>query len=60
MYQIEDSGCSGYMNFRICDTRGLEEDQGLDGEELGFLLDGHIPDRYQVSIHGKVRISVDW
>ncbi|KAJ8313263.1 hypothetical protein KUTeg_009180 [Tegillarca granosa] len=47
MYQIEDSQCSNYMNFRICDTRGLEEDQGVDGEELGYLLDGHIPDRYQ-------------
>jgi hypothetical protein len=27
---------------------GLEESQGIDAQELGYVLDGHVPDGYQV------------
>ena len=40
------SGAS--LNFRLCDTRGLEESQGLDVLECNYMLDGHVPDFYQV------------
>ncbi|XP_053376730.1 interferon-induced protein 44-like [Mercenaria mercenaria] len=35
------------LNFRLCDTRGLEESQGLDVMECNYLLDGNIPNYYQ-------------
>ncbi|KAH3823358.1 hypothetical protein DPMN_125157 [Dreissena polymorpha] len=39
------SGAS--LNFRFCDTRGLEVTQGLDILECNYLLDGNIPDYYE-------------
>ncbi|XP_013410369.1 interferon-induced protein 44-like [Lingula anatina] len=33
--------------FRLCDTMGLEEDQGLDVGDMAYLLDGHVPDHFQ-------------
>lgn len=36
-------------NFRLCDTRGLEESTGLTDVECNYLLDGNIPDYYQNS-----------
>ncbi|XP_069125502.1 interferon-induced protein 44-like [Argopecten irradians] len=47
MYQIRDGYAGRPLNFRLCDTRGLEEDQGLDDHEICYLLDGHVPDRFQ-------------
>ncbi|XP_053376755.1 interferon-induced protein 44-like [Mercenaria mercenaria] len=35
------------LNFKLCDTRGLEESQGLDVLECNYLLDGNIPEYYQ-------------
>ncbi|KAH3706375.1 interferon-induced protein 44-like [Dreissena polymorpha] len=35
------------LQARICDTRGLEPDLGIDTMEFNFLLDGHIPENYQ-------------
>ncbi|KAL4224202.1 Interferon induced protein 44 [Mactra antiquata] len=37
----------GTLNFRICDTRGLEDSQGIDVIECNYLLDGHVPEYYQ-------------
>ncbi|KAJ8309041.1 hypothetical protein KUTeg_013915 [Tegillarca granosa] len=48
-YQIRNDNNGKPLNFRLCDTRGLEEDQGLDGHEICYLLDGNIPDRYQLA-----------
>ncbi|XP_013419551.1 interferon-induced protein 44 [Lingula anatina] len=33
--------------FRLCDTMGLEEDQGLDVVDMSYVLDGHVPDHFQ-------------
>ncbi|XP_060070394.1 interferon-induced protein 44-like [Ylistrum balloti] len=46
MYEIHDGYTSKTLNFRLCDTRGLEEDQGLNDNDICYLLDGHVPDRY--------------
>ncbi|KAH3892853.1 hypothetical protein DPMN_016986 [Dreissena polymorpha] len=35
------------LNFRLCDTRGLEVPQGLDILECNYLLHGNIPDHYE-------------
>ncbi|XP_069123068.1 interferon-induced protein 44-like [Argopecten irradians] len=47
IYQVRDGYAGKALNFRLCDTRGLEEDQGLDDRDVDYLLDGHVPDRYK-------------
>ncbi|XP_033754654.1 interferon-induced protein 44-like [Pecten maximus] len=47
MYQVRDGYAGTFLNFRLCDTRGLEEDQGLDDHDVDYLLDGHVPNRYK-------------
>ncbi|XP_046567399.1 LOW QUALITY PROTEIN: interferon-induced protein 44-like [Haliotis rubra] len=34
------------LKFRLCDTRGLEEAQGMDAADVVATLDGHLPDKY--------------
>ncbi|OWF39881.1 Interferon-induced protein 44-like [Mizuhopecten yessoensis] len=46
-YQVMDGYAGKPLNFRLCDTRGLEEDQGLDDHDIDYLLEGHVPDRYK-------------
>ncbi|XP_062610577.1 interferon-induced protein 44-like [Saccostrea cucullata] len=46
-YKIKDFSSGKFLNFRLCDTRGLEEEFAMDVQEISFLLDGNIPDRYQ-------------
>ena len=38
------------LGFCLCDTMGLEDAQNIDTLGFPYLLDGHIQDRYQVSI----------
>nr|XP_022300998.1 interferon-induced protein 44-like [Crassostrea virginica] len=45
-YKIKTS-FGNFLNFRLCDTRGFEEEFSMDMEEMSFILDGNIPDRYQ-------------
>ncbi|KAH3715463.1 interferon-induced protein 44-like [Dreissena polymorpha] len=35
------------LNFRLCDTRGLEVTQGIDNFDCSYLLNGNIPDYYE-------------
>ncbi|XP_053383599.1 interferon-induced protein 44-like isoform X2 [Mercenaria mercenaria] len=35
------------LNFRLCDTRGLEESMGIDVLECNYLLDGNVPAYYE-------------
>ncbi|CAC5394346.1 unnamed protein product [Mytilus coruscus] len=58
MYQIRNGTSGKPLNFRLHDTRGIEADQGIDGHEMCFLLDGHIPDRHQV-FNPSVPLSTD-
>ncbi|KAK3106183.1 hypothetical protein FSP39_014435 [Pinctada imbricata] len=57
MYNVRNGGTGRAMNFRLCDTRGLEEDQGLDSHEVCYLLDGNIPDKYM--FNPSVPVSAD-
>lgn len=34
------------LNFKLCDTKGLEIDDGMDPVEFCYILDGHMPDKY--------------
>ncbi|XP_067682168.1 interferon-induced protein 44-like [Haliotis asinina] len=47
MYKVRSSESCMPLKFRLCDTRGLEEGQGMDDSDLVAILDGHLPDRYQ-------------
>ncbi|WAR31642.1 IF44L-like protein [Mya arenaria] len=37
------------LNFRLCDTRGLEEELGIDLIQCNHLLDGNLPEFFQFS-----------
>ena len=50
MYQVRTKSSAKPLKFRLCDTRGLEDSQGIDAHDLTFLLDGNVPDGYHVSI----------
>ncbi|XP_041346915.1 interferon-induced protein 44-like, partial [Gigantopelta aegis] len=47
MYKIKSKETGYPLKFRLCDTRGLEEGQGLDIVDLVSVLDGHITDGYE-------------
>ncbi|XP_052212600.1 interferon-induced protein 44-like isoform X2 [Dreissena polymorpha] len=44
---VTKSRSGAALNFRLCDTRGLEVTQGLNILECNYLLDGHVPDYYE-------------
>ncbi|XP_061197677.1 interferon-induced protein 44-like isoform X2 [Saccostrea echinata] len=46
IYQVRSQISRKPLNFHLYDTRGLEEDQGIDSQELCYILDGNLPDRY--------------
>ena len=47
-YAIKDHDSRETLKLRLCDTRGLEEDSSVDPQDIVYILDGHVPDRYQV------------
>ncbi|VDI33808.1 Hypothetical predicted protein [Mytilus galloprovincialis] len=57
MYQIRKGIRGKPMNFRLHDTRGIEADQGVDANEICYLLDGNIQDGYQ--FNPSVPVSTD-
>ncbi|XP_048743912.2 interferon-induced protein 44-like [Ostrea edulis] len=46
-YEIKDFSSGKFLNFHLCDTRGFEEEFEMDAQEISFILDGNVPDRYQ-------------
>ncbi|WAQ98810.1 hypothetical protein MAR_023183 [Mya arenaria] len=40
------STTGSFLDFKLCDTPGLERSQGIDIHELHFLLDGNVPENY--------------
>lgn len=38
-----------YLNLRLCDMRGLEDSLGVKTQDIAWVLDGHIPEHYQVT-----------
>ncbi|XP_045161383.1 interferon-induced protein 44-like [Mercenaria mercenaria] len=47
------------LNFKLCDTRGLEEAQGLDVLECNYLLEGNIPEYYQFNPASPISAETD-
>ncbi|XP_078340011.1 interferon-induced protein 44-like isoform X4 [Crassostrea virginica] len=46
-YAIKDQKSGQNLKLRLCDTRGLEEDSSVDPQDIVYILDGNVPDRYQ-------------
>ncbi|XP_062573036.1 interferon-induced protein 44-like [Saccostrea cucullata] len=46
-YTIKDQNSGHNLKIRLCDTRGLEENFRMDAQEIAYILDGNVPDRYQ-------------
>ena len=57
MYQVRTKSSAKPLKFRLCDTRGLEDSQGIDAHDLTFLLDGNVPDGYHVSKGSQIGIG---
>ncbi|XP_052705624.1 interferon-induced protein 44-like [Crassostrea angulata] len=45
-YQVRNCPSGKPLNFRLCDTRGLEEGQGIEAQDVCYILDGNTPDKY--------------
>ncbi|XP_052678093.1 interferon-induced protein 44-like [Crassostrea angulata] len=45
-FRIRDPSTKKYLCFRICDTRGVKEGLSIKSEDLGFILDGNLPNHY--------------
>lgn len=54
-YNIKDYSSGKTLKIRLCDTRGIEEDFAVDTQEMAYILNGNIPDRYQVNYLGLLR-----
>ncbi|XP_052679954.1 interferon-induced protein 44-like [Crassostrea angulata] len=53
-FRIRDPSTKKYLRFRICDTRGVEEDVSIKIENVGFILDGNIPNHYMFEVDSTV------
>lgn len=47
-YSITYGDGDGPLPFVLCDSLGLSQKAGLHTDDTAYLLNGHIPDRYQV------------
>ncbi|XP_056000063.1 interferon-induced protein 44-like [Ostrea edulis] len=45
-FRVRNPATKTYLKFRICDTRGVEEGFSIKSEDLGFILDGNLPNHY--------------
>lgn len=48
MYQVRKGRVGKPLNFRLCDTKGLEKDDGIEPQDFCHILDGNMPDKYLV------------
>ncbi|XP_062575974.1 uncharacterized protein LOC134237848 [Saccostrea cucullata] len=46
-YRIRNPESCGYLNFRLCDTRGIEDDMCIKHQDMVSLLDGQLPDQHK-------------
>ncbi|KAL3861466.1 hypothetical protein ACJMK2_007500 [Sinanodonta woodiana] len=47
-YKVQSGRTGQMLNVRLCDTCGIEETNGPSLSDLLYLLDGNVPDGYQV------------
>ena len=59
-YAIKDHKSGQNLKLRLCDTRGLEEDSSFDPQDIVYILDGNVPDRYQVHAYKYVVAILPW
>ncbi|XP_062567610.1 interferon-induced protein 44-like [Saccostrea cucullata] len=45
--RVRDPSSGSYMHVRLFDTPGIEEDLSIKQEDIGFILDGHLPNQYK-------------
>lgn len=45
-YDVRKGRSGPSLNFKLCDTKGLEIDDGIDPAEFSYILDGNMPDKY--------------
>ena len=48
-YQVRNGPSGKPLN--LCDTRGLEEGQGIEAQDVCYILGGNTPDKYVVSCY---------
>lgn len=48
-YEVKDYSRKQFLNLRLCDTCGFQEESALNTQEFVFILSGHLPDCYQVN-----------
>ncbi|KAL3867703.1 hypothetical protein ACJMK2_040570 [Sinanodonta woodiana] len=53
-YPVLSSITKQPLNFRLCDTRGLEAKLPMSKENLKLLLEGHLPNRFQLEPSGSI------
>lgn len=46
-YKIRNPSTGTYLKFRLCDMRGLEGDMNVKSEDIAYLLDGYLPNKYK-------------
>ncbi|XP_062616139.1 interferon-induced protein 44-like [Saccostrea cucullata] len=57
--RVRDPSSGSYMHVRLFDTPGIEEDLSIKQEDIGFILDGHLPNQYkqETSIKDKIPVT---
>lgn len=45
-YDVKKGKSGPPLNFKLCDTKGLEIDDGIDPTEFSYILEGNMPDKY--------------
>lgn len=56
--QVRNGRFGKPLNFRLCDTKGIEKDDGIDPHEFCFILDGNMPNGYLVCYKDKTYYKV--
>ncbi|XP_062575296.1 interferon-induced protein 44-like [Saccostrea cucullata] len=48
-YHIRDGKAGKMLNFKLCDTKGLEKEGGIDPHDFLYILDGNMPDKHMLN-----------
>ncbi|XP_062607572.1 interferon-induced protein 44-like [Saccostrea cucullata] len=56
--RVRDPSTGSYMHVRLFDIPGIEEELSIKQEDIGFILDGHLPNQYKTETPIKDKIHV--
>ncbi|XP_052788757.1 interferon-induced protein 44-like [Mya arenaria] len=45
------------LHFRLCDTRGLEPDLGINMKEFDYIVNGHMPEKYEFNAETSIALE---